>query len=90
MSAGEALKVARAAGIRIAVDGRDLLLLSPSPAAAGRARTAVAAQGRHRGVSALTCVNRLAPFASHNSEEYPSVPTDGRSLANWRRLRGGS
>ena len=31
-------------------------------------------------MSALTCLNRLAPFASHNAEEYRSVRTGGRAL----------
>ena len=46
MSAAEALQAARAAGVELGIDGDDLVLEASAAAAAGRARSAVAPQGR--------------------------------------------
>ena len=52
MSAAEALKAARAAGIQLGIDGDDLVLEASAPPPRRGARPAVASQGRHRGAAA--------------------------------------
>ena len=54
MNAADALTLAHAAGVRVRTDGDDLLLEVVSTAAARRARSVVAAQGRHHDHAALT------------------------------------
>ena len=51
MSAVEALKAARAAGIELAIDGDDLVLSAASAPSARGARRTFPAQGRDRGAA---------------------------------------
>ena len=59
MSAAEALKAARAAGIRFEIDGDDLVLEAPVAAATDRARSPVAPEDtRHRDATPASADDR--------------------------------